>query len=215
MIRSRVNLDLYLVISPSLISNASVKNIIEKSVQGGVSVVQLREKNCSTKEFYSKAKLIKKLTDSLNVPLIINDRIDIAIAIDAAGVHIGQNDMPCNIARKILGSNKVIGLSIEKIDQATEANSFDIDYLGISPVFYTSTKNDISKPLGLKGVEAIKKISKFPIVGIGGIKTSNVADVIKAGVNGVAVVTAITESINPLESAREFISIIKSTKQNL
>ena len=166
-------------------------------------MVQLREKNCTTLYFVNLAILIKKLLVSYHIPLIINDRLDVALASEADGLHIGQEDMPCFIARKILGKDKIIGLSVENIDQAKEANIFDVDYIGLSPVFVTGTKPELANALGLEGIRKIASFSKHCMVAIGGINAKNAAEILKAGANGLAVVSAIVSADDPMKAARE------------
>jgi thiamine-phosphate pyrophosphorylase len=144
-----------------------------------------------------------------NVPLIINDRLDIALAVDADGLHIGQSDLPYKVARKLLGKNKIIGLSVENMEQARMANDLDVDYIGISPVFSTPTKTDTQKPFGLEGIREIAAFSRHQSVAIGGINTNNAADIIRAGAHGIAVVSAIVSADEPAKAARELKSKIK------
>jgi thiamine-phosphate pyrophosphorylase len=202
------DLSLYLVTDSSLTKNRSLTWTIEEAIKGGVTMVQVREKNCSTFEFLQLAEKIKVITQFHHIPLIINDRVDIALAVDADGVHIGQSDMPYGIARKILGHAKIIGLSVETIEEAREANNLDVDYIGISPVFGTNTKLNIKTPLGLEGIRSISSFSKHSIVGIGGINPQNTPDILKAGANGVAVVSAIISAENPLIVSTEFTQTI-------
>lgn len=203
------DLSLYLVTDRSLSLGRSLESVVAQAVEGGVTMVQLREKDCSTLEFYEQAILLKKCLQPYNIPLIINDRLDIALACDAEGLHIGQSDMPYDIARKLLGRDKIIGLSVECIQDAVNANELDVDYIGISPVFGTPTKTDTAPALGLNGVQEIVKISRHPAVGIGGINKTNAAEVISAGAEGISVVSAIMSAIDPKESALELKSIIQ------
>ena len=168
--KKSLDLSLYLVTDPQVAEGNSFLEVIEDAVKGGVTLVQLREKDCSSREFYDKALAIKHLLSSYDVPLIINDRLDIALAVDADGLHIGQEDIPYDVARKILGPDKIIGLSVENKTDALRANKLDIDYIGISPVFSTPTKIDTAPALGLEGSRLINSISKHPSVGIGGIQ---------------------------------------------
>jgi len=192
----------YLVTDRSLSLGRPLNEIVEEAVKGGVSIVQLREKDCTTRDFYDIAIRLKKCLKPYNVPLIINDRIDIALACDAEGLHIGQSDMPYEIARKLLGKDKIIGLSVENLEQAYEANSLDIDYIGVSPVFSTPTKTDTAPEVGLKGLKEIASISKHPIVGIGGINLNNALDIINNGADTIAVVSAIMSAENPMQAAQ-------------
>ena len=209
-----LDLSLYLVTDRDLALNRPLIDIVEQAVKGGVTMVQLREKNCSTKAFYNEAKQLKKLLSSYNVPLIINDRLDIALAIDADGLHIGQHDLPYPVARKLLGENKIIGLSVENLQDIQESNNWDVDYIGLSPVFNTSTKTDTAKALGLDGVQTLTSLAKHPSVGIGGINLSNASKIIQAGADGVAVVSAIMSHPNPLQAAKELKTIILNHKNS-
>jgi len=163
------DLSLYLVTDRSLSKGRSVEFIVKEAVKGGGTIVQLREKNISTIEFYNIACSLKELLTPHNIPLIINDRLDIAIASNADGIHIGQSDMPYEVVRKILGKDKIIGLSVETVEQAREANKLDVDYIGLSPVFSTNTKTDINTPLELEGIKEIASFTKHKTVAIGGI----------------------------------------------
>ncbi len=206
------DLSLYLVTDSSLLNGRSLEEVAVAAVEGGVTMVQLREKECSTLEFYNLALRMKACLKPYKVPLIINDRLDIALACDAEGLHIGQNDMPYQIARQLLGQNKIIGLSVENTQDVVDANSLDIDYIGISPVFNTMTKTDTAPALGLDGVKELTRISKHPSVGIGGINLSNSRDVILSGANGVSVVSAIMSSVDPKQSAQQLMDIVNQSK---
>ena len=213
MIPMKLDLSLYLVTDRSLTLNRPLLEVVEQAVKGGVTVVQLREKDCSSKDFYEEAEKLKKLLSSYNVPLIINDRLDIALAVDAEGLHIGQHDIPYPIARKLLGKDKIIGLSIENLKDMERANEWDVDYIGLSPVFNTSTKTDTAKALGLEGVRQLTAISKHPSVGIGGINHFNAASILQAGTNGLAVVSAIMSQPDPMEAAKELKIIIHNNQK--
>lgn len=206
------DLSLYLVTDRSLSLDRPLKSVVEAAVRGGVSMVQLREKDVTSKEFYELAMKMKACLKPYNVPLIINDRLDIALACDAEGLHIGQNDMPYEVARRLMGKNKIIGLSVESVHDAKVANDLDVDYIGISPVFDTQTKTDTSKALGLDGIKEISRISRHPSVGIGGININNAADIISAGADGISVVSAIMSAQDPMESARQLRNIVDRTK---
>ncbi len=191
------DLKLYLVTDRPLSLGRDITWIVEEAVKGGVTMVQLREKDCRTRDFIELASGLKEKLKPYNVPLIINDRVDVALASDADGVHIGQSDMPYQMARKIMGKDKIIGLSVETMEQVTEANQLDVDYIGISPVFSTPTKKDTFHPFGLDGVKKVMEISSHPAVAIGGINESNAVDIFKAGANGIAVVSAICSAEDP------------------
>lgn len=206
------DLSLYLVTDRSLSLGRPLEYVVEEAVKGGVTMVQLREKECSSKEFYLQAMALKKCLKPYNIPLIINDRLDIALACDAEGLHIGQSDLPYEVARKILGKDKIIGLSVENKQDALDANKLDVDYIGISPVFDTPTKTDTAQELGLAGVHEISLVSKHPGVGIGGINNSNALKIIQAGADGISVVSAIMSAADPRTAASELYSIVKEGK---
>lgn len=197
------DLALYLVTDRELSNGRPLDKIVEDAVKGGVTMVQLREKDCSSRDFYDIALQIKKVLTDYHIPLIINDRLDIALAIDADGLHIGQSDIPWQVARKILGKDKIIGLSVENMQEVIEANEADVDYIGISPVFSTMTKMDTQSPFGLEGVRMAASLTKHPTVAIGGINIHNAKAIVEAGANGIAVVSAIVSTENPEEAARE------------
>lgn len=207
------DLSLYLVTDRSLSRGRSLEEVVLNAVRGGVTMVQLREKDCSSAEFYQQALNLKHLLKPYNIPLIINDRLDIALACDAQGLHIGQSDLPYSVARKWMGRDKIIGLSVENIKDVVEANKLDVDYIGISPVFDTNTKNDTALALGLEGVKQIKELSVHPSVGIGGINHINAESVIKAGANGISVVSAIMSADDPRLSAETLLAIVKQSKK--
>ena len=195
------DLSLYLVTDRRLSLDRPLEEVVEEAVNGGVTMVQLREKDCATLEFYQLSVRMKQLLAPYKVPLIINDRLDIAIACNADGVHIGQSDMPYDVARKMLGYDKIIGLSIETLEQAKLANELDVDYIGISPIFSTPTKTDTLLPFGIEGIQQVKQICKHKAVAIGGIHANNAAAVYNAGVDGIAVVSEIMSAISPFEAA--------------
>lgn len=197
------DLSLYLVTDRGLSLGRPLEYIVEEAVKGGVTMVQLREKDCSSLEFYELGRKLKKLLSPLNIPLIINDRLDIALAVDADGLHIGQSDLPWQVARQLLGPDKILGLSVETQQQAEDANNLDIDYIGVSPVFATPTKTDTFQPFGLEGLKEACHISKFPAVAIGGINALNAASIIEHGAQGIAVVSAISLAESPRAAAKD------------
>lgn len=192
---------LHLVTDRSLSRGRALVEVVAEAVAGGVTCVQLREKNCSTREFLDEALLLKELLQPLGLPLIINDRVDIALAIGADGVHLGQSDMPILHARRLLGPDCLIGISAESLDDALEAEQQGADYIGISPVFSTSTKTDTAPALGLEGLRRIREQVRIPLVGIGGINLTNAGQVRDAGADGVAVVSAIMAAASPRQVA--------------
>lgn len=207
-----IDLSLYLVTDRGLALGRPLPEVVEEAVRGGVTIVQLREKECSSAEFYRLAVRMKGLLGKYNVPLIINDRLDIALACDADGLHIGQHDLPYAAARRLLGKGRIIGLSVESLQDAIDANASDVDYIGISPVFDTATKTDTASALGLEGVRRISEISIHPCVGIGGINKMNAGAVMQAGVDGICVVSAIMSAPEPYQSALQLKQIINKNK---
>jgi thiamine-phosphate pyrophosphorylase len=199
---------IYLVTGRSLCSPRPLEEIVLQAVDGGVAYVQLREKDVSTRFFVQEAKRIKKLLSSYKIPLIINDRVDVALACGAEGVHIGQEDMPCAIARKLMGPKAIIGLSVEDWGDVEESQKLDVDYIGVSPVFPTPTKTDTKGAWGLSGLAKIKAFSRHPLVAIGGINESNAREVIAAGADCIAVVSAICAAPDPAAATRNLKSII-------
>jgi thiamine-phosphate pyrophosphorylase len=187
-----------------------LEDVVRQALKGGVAYVQLREKNLSTRVFVEQAWKIKALTAQFRVPLIINDRLDVALAVEADGVHIGQEDMPYEIARKLMGPRAIIGLSVENWDDVVKAQELDVNYLGVSPVFETPTKTDTGGNWGLDGLARIKAYSNHPLVAIGGLNASNAKDAVKAGADCIAVVSAICAAPDPLRASRELCYIIKA-----
>lgn len=190
MNKKDTNYILYLVTDKGLLRGRELSRCIEEAILGGVTLIQLREKDISTKDFYEEALRIKEITIKYNVPLIINDRLDIALAVDADGLHIGQQDMPLKLARKLMGEDKIIGVSASNIIEALKAEEEGADYLGVGAVFATATKDD-AKNTPLSVVKAIKESVKIPVVAIGGINETNVRCVMDTGIDGVSVVSAI------------------------
>lgn len=199
---------LYLVTDRPLCLGKDLKQTVLQAVEGGVTIVQLREKDIDTKDFVDLAVKLKAALSPHGIKLIINDRVDVALASDADGVHIGQSDMPYGLARKILGDDKIIGLSVETMDDLKIANEMDVDYVGISPVYSTPTKTDTAAPFGLDGLREAVKRSKHPTVAIGGMNKNTAADVMATGCDGIAVVSAIVSAEDPKSAAAELLNII-------
>ena len=204
------DLQLYLVTDRDLLRGRDLQDVVLEAVAGGVTMVQLREKHAATRDFVALARQLKSLLAPKNIPLIINDRIDVALAVDADGVHVGQSDMPYAIARQLLGENKIIGLSVENFDDIRVANQLDVDYVGISPVFATPTKNDTAAPFGLEGLREAVKLSVHPTVAIGGMNESTIGEVMRCGTDGVAVVSAIVAADNPRKASALLSQIVQN-----
>jgi thiamine-phosphate pyrophosphorylase len=193
-----------------LCGNRLLEDVAHQALVGGAACIQLREKDVSTRFFVEEARKMKNLTARFRVPLIINDRIDVALASEADGVHIGQDDMPYAEARKLMGPEAIIGLSVETWDDVVEAEALDVNYLGVSPIFETPTKTDTKGNWGLEGLARIKAYSRHPLVAIGGLNLSNAKGAVMAGADCIAVVSAICAASDPLLASREINDIIQA-----
>lgn len=195
------DLRLYLVTDRMSAAGRNVKDVVAKALKGGATMIQIREKEASARDIIALAVAVKQMAAPYGVPVIINDRVDIAVAAGADGVHLGRSDVPCGVARSILGRDKIIGLSVENFGQVFIANGLDVDYIGASPVFLTPTKTDTSIPFGLDGLAEVVDISSHPVVAIGGINLVTAPKVIGCGVDGLAVVSAIMGAGDPQAAA--------------
>lgn len=201
----------YLVTDRGLCRNRPLQDIVLQAVQGGAAYVQLREKDLPTRAFVEEAIAIKKLLVPFRVPLMINDRIDVALACGADGVHIGQEDMPYTTARKMMGEEAIVGLSVENWEDVEAAQKLNVNYIGVSPVFATPTKTDTKEPWGLEGISKIKAFSRHPLVAIGGINEFNAREVVQAGAACLAVVSCICSADDPAQAAATLKNIIDSS----
>ncbi|MBU2027428.1 MAG: thiamine phosphate synthase [Proteobacteria bacterium] len=201
---------LYFVTDRDLCGDKMLADVVLQAIRGGAACVQLREKDVTTRFFVEEALRIKALLAPFKVPLIINDRLDVALAVEADGVHVGQEDMPYEIARKLMGPRAIIGLSVETWEDVERAQGLDVDYLGVSPVFATPTKTDTKEPWGREGLARIRAFSRHPLVGIGGLNASNAEAVVMAGADSVAVVSAICAAPDPFTASRELTEIIRA-----
>ena len=203
-----IDLSLYLVTDNSENEEKFLKTI-EEAILGGVSVVQIREKTAETLEFYNLAIKVKEITTKYDVPLIINDRVDIALAIDADGVHVGQSDMPCDITRKLIGKNKILGVSATTVEEAKKAENDGADYIGVGAVFPTTTKTD-AKSVTKKELSDITKSINIPVVAIGGITIENANELKDTGIAGLSVVSAIMNADDPKKASEKLLNIFNS-----
>ena len=213
--RKDIDLSLYLVTDRDLSLGRSLEEVVSEAVAGGVTIVQLREKEASTGEFIALARRLMTLLRPLGIPLVINDRVDVALAVDADGVHIGQSDMSYEDARRLMGPEKIIGLSVESYEDIQAANTLDVDYVGISPVYGTPTKTDTAEPFGLEGLRKAVAMSVHPAVAIGGMNASTIGEVIDAGADGVAVVSAICSAEKIAEAASTLKDIVNEHSRSL
>lgn len=202
MDKSKIDYSLYLCTDRSLMTAPTLEQAVNDAIKGGCTVVQLREKHATSREFYQLALSLKRITGYYGIPLIINDRLDIAAAVNAEGVHLGQKDLPADIARAVLGEEKIIGVSANNLQAAINAELDGADYIGVGAVFQTSTKTD-TKPVTIDKLKEIRSAVKIPMVAIGGIKRSNISQLNGTGINGVAVVSAVIGSKDITAAARE------------
>lgn len=198
----REALRLYLVTDQGLTRGRPLADVVEAAVRGGATCVQLREKQLATRDFVAMAMVLRSLLAPLRVPLVINDRIDVALACGADGVHLGQDDMPPGDARRLLPPHVFIGWSVETPAQVRQAALLPVDYLGVSPVFATPTKTDTKAPWGLAGLREARALTVLPLVAIGGIHAGNAREVMAAGADSVAVVSALCGADDPQAAAR-------------
>ncbi|OOM82219.1 thiamine-phosphate synthase [Clostridium puniceum] len=210
----KIDYSIYLVTDRDLMSTKTLEEAVEQALIGGCTLVQLREKDCSSLDFYNTAVKVKKITDKYDVPLLINDRLDIALAVDAAGVHVGQSDLPVPVVRKIIGEDKIIGISTGTLEEALQGQKDGADYLGVGAMYATGTKKDAN----LTSIEELKKIREnisLPIVVIGGINKERIKDFEGSGIDGLAIVSAIIAQKDIVEAAREFKTIFTSMYKNI
>ncbi len=203
-----IDLSLYLVTDNSD-DVEKFLNTIEEAIKGGTTVVQIREKTADTLDFYNLALKVMEITEKYNVPLIINDRVDVALAVDADGVHVGQSDMPCDVTRKLIGEDKILGVSAATIEEAKKAQKDGADYIGTGAVFPTQTKDDAPKVTKKELKEIVESI-EIPVVAIGGITLENAHELNDTGIAGLSVVSAIMSSENPKKSSEELLNIFNS-----
>jgi thiamine-phosphate pyrophosphorylase len=196
-------LRLYLVTDRALTRGRPLAQVVETAVRGGATCVQLREKELDTNDFLAQAVMLQRLLAPLGIPLVINDSVEVALACGAAGVHLGQGDLSPAQARELLPPEVFIGWSVETVADVVRSASMPVDYLGVSPVFATPTKTDTKTPWGLDGLRQVRLLTELPLVAIGGIHSGNAGDVLRAGADGLAVVSAICAADDPSAAARE------------
>ena len=196
----------YLVTDTVYFNDDNIWNKMEAALRGGVTLVQYRDKTQESRILYERALKMKALCDKYNVPMLVDDRADIAFAVGAAGVHVGQSDLPAEVARRMLGADAIIGVSAHNAEEALAAEAAGADYLGCGAVYPTGTKKDTSV-IGVEGLKAIRTITKLPFVGIGGVTLANYRDVINAGVDGAAIVSAILSADDIESTVQKFVQL--------
>lgn len=200
---------LYLVTDRTLAGERDFDDLVGRAVRGGCTLVQLREKDASSGELYERALRLKRVTDYFHVPLIIDDRVDIMLAVDAAGVHLGQSDLPAEAARRLIGPDKILGVSARTVEEAEAAESAGADYLGVGAVFPTATKTD-AEPVARETLAAICAAVRIPVVAIGGLNAKNIPLLEGSGISGAAVVSAVMGAEDPEEAARKLKEVVYS-----
>lgn len=209
--KPKIDYSIYLVTDRDLMSTYTLEEAVAKSLIGGCTLVQLREKECSSLDFYNTAVKVKAVTDKYNVPLLINDRLDIALAIDAAGVHVGQSDLPAAVVRKIVGEDKIIGVSTGSIEEARKAQEDGADYIGVGAMYSTGTKKDATVTT-MEELKEIRKNVSIPIVVIGGINKERVKDFEDIDIDGLAIVSAIIAQNDITKATKELKELFLNIK---
>lgn len=209
-----MNIDVYFVTDDRIVDEQNLLDVVERAVQGGVSMVQFRDKRSTDEEFIQKALAIQQILKRYQVPFIINDRVHVALEIGADGIHVGQSDMPLPKLFQLVPKTMIIGVSVENMIQLQYCDRFHIQYIVLSPIFATSTKTDFqNSPWGLNGISIARKMTKKCLVGIGGIHHHNASEVIKHGADAIAVVTAISDAKNPKSAAHQLVQIVRQAKK--
>ncbi|HEX5646293.1 MAG TPA: thiamine phosphate synthase [Nitrospira sp.] len=201
---------LYVILDPSVCPGRSLADILEEAAGAGAKVFQYRNKSASMKEAYVEAMALRAIATALGVTFIVNDRCDLAMAVEADGVHLGQGDLPFGDARKIMGAGKLIGLSTHNPDQVREADRLKPDYIGFGPIFKPGSKQDHDPVVGMQGLKEIRSLTSLPIFAIGGITVENARDVMQAGANGVAVISAIVAAPDVRHAVTGFVMRMSS-----
>jgi thiamine-phosphate pyrophosphorylase len=208
-----VDWSVYLITDRRTAGGQSILNIVRAAIAGGATAVQLREKEASTREMIEVGRALRAITRAAGVPLIVNDRVDVALAIEADGVHVGQEDIPAALARRLIGPDRILGVSAATVAEAEQAVRDSADYLGVGDVYGTPSKPDAGPPIGLEGLAAVARAVRVPVVAIGGITPENAAATISAGAVGVAVISAIVGAPDPLAAARRLRQVVTAQRQ--
>jgi len=207
-----MDLSLYVLTDKNLSRGRSHAEVVRAAIAGGATAIQYREKEASTREMVESARELREVCRAAGVLFIVNDRVDVAMAVDADGVHVGQDDMPADLVRALIGPDKVIGVSAGNVPDALRAQADGADYLGVGAIYATATKADAGAPTGLAVLTEIRRHVKLPIVGIGGINLANTAAVIKAGADGISVVSAVVSADDVEQAARRLQEEVRRSK---
>jgi len=207
-----VNYSLYLVTDSALAKGRPLPDVVRAAVDGGVTCVQVREKGFTSRAYVERLLSVRPLLRERGIPLFVNDRVDVALAVEADGIHLGQTDLPLSMARGVAAGRLLIGVSCESVQDGVDAERGGADYVSVSPVFATPTKTDTASALGLDGVRAVRRAVRVPVVAIGGINATNAADVIRAGADGICVVSAIVSALDPRAAAASLRGIVEGAR---
>jgi thiamine-phosphate pyrophosphorylase len=214
MTHNPFDLSVYVITDRGIAGNRSLTDIVRAAIQGGATIVQLREKDAPDQEMIDIGQQLHPITREAGIPLIVNDRLKVALAIDAEGLHVGQEDVLAEDARRQIGPERILGVSAETVEQAIRAEQAGADYLGVGDVFGTLSKPDVHPPIGLDGLAAIVQAVSIPVVAIGGITLENAGSTVRAGASGVSVISAIMAAPDPQAAARELRRIVDMENQN-
>ena len=197
---------LYIILDPSVCPDRSLSDVLKEAARAGARVFQYRNKSASMKEAYAEALVLRKVALDAGVTFIVNDRCDLALAVDADGVHLGQEDLPLDLARKVMGPDKLIGISTHNPNQVREATAGKPDYLGFGPIFKPGSKQDHDPVVGLEGLREMRMLTSFPVFAIGGIQIDQAGEVMRAGADGVAVISAILKAPDIGHAVKSFLA---------
>ena len=206
---------LYVITDAKLSRGRSHLEVAQAAIEGGASLIQFRDKEMTTRELVETAQRLRELTSQNGVPFIVNDRLDVALAVEADGVHVGQDDMPAALARQLIGPNKILGVSASTVEEALQAEREGADYVSASPVFTTPTKPDAPPPTGLEGLRAIVEAVNLPVIAIGGINEQNATEVMEAGAQGVAVISAVVSAPDIVAAARRLRETVEAARKGV
>ncbi|HWP47823.1 MAG TPA: thiamine phosphate synthase [Candidatus Limnocylindrales bacterium] len=207
-------LSLYLITDRHQTLGRNLLTVLEEAIRGGVRAIQLREKDLSARELYTLAQEVRKLTEMAGVKLFINDRVDVALAIEADGVHLGQQSLPPHVVRRLIG-NKLLGVSTHNLQEALQAQDSGVDFITFGPLFFTPSKAPYGKPVGLEALKEVRKFISVPILGLGGIKKDSVREVLLAGADGISVISAILCASDVYQAAKELTEVVLSQRREI
>ncbi len=214
MSKMPIDLAVYIITDRRVAGNRSILDIVREAIAGGATAVQLREKEASAREMIRLGEALHEITRPAGIPLIVNDRVDVAVALDAEGVHVGQDDIPAAIARQMIGPDRILGVSAATVAEARQAERDGADHLGVGDVFGTPSKSDAGVPIGVERLAEVARAVSIPVVAIGGITLDNAAQVIRAGAQGVSVISAIVGATDPEAAARRLCEIVAAERRS-